>query len=85
MKRLIRTLAYFSKKDESFVDEYELNGISLLKLKKIFDEAGDSEMLYCYQVTRDKIAFFEEFLNVKLDLSKYDYFLECCEGDVIAK
>lgn len=71
-----RTIAYYKKGTEDFESEY-LVELSVAEISKIWEaEEGDAEYLNIYPVEEAQKAAVEKLLGEKLDLNKYDYYLE---------
>lgn len=74
-----RWLRWFEKDGEKFIGELELKNLDFSELKRVFNPSLDDPfMYYCYAInTLEKIQFIQGLINVKLDLLKYEYFVEC--------
>jgi hypothetical protein len=71
-----RTIAYYLKGTEDFVSEY-LVELEVAEISKIWEtEEGDPEYLNIYPVEEAQKAAVEKLLGEKLELNKYDYYLE---------
>lgn len=73
------------KKDgtEDLVRDYELRGVRVAQLQKLFDAgADDPQMALCYPVTEKQRTFIEELIGEPLNLRKYDYFVEAYTDSV---
>lgn len=67
--------------DEFLVGECDLEGISLDKLLKLFDQPAEEKMVYCYPLKPKQLDYVQKFSSHKIDLSTYDYFVEGQQAD----
>lgn len=71
-----RTIAYYLKGTEDFVSEY-LVELDVAEISEIWEaEEGDPEYLNIYPVEETQKVAVEKLLGEKLELNKYDYYLE---------
>jgi|688.fasta_scaffold2616920_2 hypothetical protein len=81
MTEVIRHISFYERIGDKFVGEIILNNSTLEDLKSLItiDKFKDDYLLYnCYLLDKtmlDKIASFEN-QTFKLDLVKYEYYLE---------
>lgn len=78
-RKLERTLSFFSKLDEGLVGEYPLDGVSLDALRSLFGVDAGDPMYEIYPVGPAQMGRLRAMINQPIDLSKYDYFVECSE------
>ncbi len=72
-------LHYFDKITEDYTGEFKLENskINLNSLKKIWNISTLEDLFNSYQIeTTEQSEYFEKILDSKLELDKYDYFLE---------
>jgi len=70
-------IKYFDKKTFEFKGEVALVGVQIRYLKKIFELDNQDLMLISYPVTTKQKKYMQRISGLKIDLKKYDYFLEC--------
>jgi len=75
--RVTRTLAYYSRQDERLVGELPLAGLGLADLQRLFHQPLDDPMYDVYPVGGEQAPTLENALGRRLDLDRYDYFVEC--------
>jgi len=75
--RLARYIDAYARDAEEFAFTHFLAEFSEEAYGRLFDVSGDPRMFGVYQITEDTRAAIEALSSVKLDLSRYDYFLEC--------
>ncbi len=76
-KHVVRVLAKYPKDDDFPVDELELRGVELQELQVLFQEPPDEPMYDCYPVSKTQAKSLQKYVNEKIDLASYDYFVEC--------
>jgi hypothetical protein len=74
-----RWVRWFKRDGEEFVGEAKLEGLSVSQLKQVFTPFPDDPLMYyCYPVEMVKqIDLLSPWLNGKIDLDAYEYFVEC--------
>ncbi|MDO1510415.1 MULTISPECIES: hypothetical protein [Neisseria] len=81
MKKIIRFISKFEKFGEEFIGVLNFkNEPSLEFLQTIFNETGP--MYEEYWITKEIAEIIEPYLDEKLEINKYDYFLSCEENIV---
>lgn len=80
---LLYYIAWYEKSGNQYiVDDYELKGINLNVLQKIFNidpqdpDPINREMAYSYEIREEQAKELVTFVSFKFDFSKYDYYLE---------
>lgn len=74
----VRTLAWYEKDPGNrFIEEAELKGADLESLEQLFDISRDNPMYDCYPVSSTNLAQLQAYVDVIIELDKYDYFIEC--------
>jgi hypothetical protein len=76
---LERTLAFYSKDDDNLVGEYPLAGVPLADLRDLFGLSGDDPMIEVFPVGHRQTEYLGRKVPAPIDLSRYDYFVECHE------
>ena len=72
-----RNIVFYDKKTDKYLGEIPIN-IELEKLKQIFKPKKKDPLLYDpYKIGTKQKTALEKFGSVNLDLSAFDYFLEC--------
>lgn len=79
--KLVRYIAGYSKQLEILTEVIYLEDFSLESVAPYFDVDGDPQMYLCYAITGDLEPIFKNLFGVELDLSTFDYFLECGTTD----
>lgn len=70
-------IKFFNKQTFEFKGEVELVDVQTKYLKKIFELGNKDRMLESYKITSKQSKYMERLSGLKIDLKKYDYFLEC--------
>lgn len=77
MSNIERTIAYYEKKGEKFINEYVID-IDLDTLRELWETYTDDPMYYMiYPVSEAQKERIERILGQQLDFENYDYYLEC--------
>lgn len=77
MLNIERTITYYEKQSDKFIDEYVIE-IDLNMLHDIWLAYEDDPLYYkIYPVGEAQRKEVEKILGKKLEFEKYDYFLEC--------
>lgn len=77
MSNIERSIAYYEKQGEKFIDEYVID-IDLDTLRELWEAYADDPMYYMiYPVSEIQKERIEELLGEKLDFERYEYYLEC--------
>ena len=79
--QLLRTLAYYPKEggDDFLAGEYPLNGIDLAALQALFDVPSEDPMYDCWEVGPEHAKVLQRHVEGRIDLDRYDYFVECSD------
>lgn len=72
-----RVIRYFRKKDCDFVGEFQMEQVELGYLQLIFSTQINNLMLLSYRISERQLPYIERLTGKQLDLSNYDYFMEC--------
>ena len=75
--RMARSVRYFDRENCEFVGQQELIPVNESYLRKLFGLEEGNPMLFSYPITSKQKQFIERFTGLKMDLKKYEYFLEC--------
>lgn len=70
-----RWVFVFRRDNETLADELPLD-VPIAALQALFGVATDNPMLECYPVTERERDQVEAWLGVRLDLERFDYFVE---------
>jgi hypothetical protein len=74
----VRVLRWYEKEPgNELVGEAELLGVSLAELQKLFRVPAADQMYDCYPVDERHIEYLRQCVRSEINLSKYDYFVEC--------
>ncbi len=76
-KNVVRIITKFQKEGDDLLDEVELKGIELNVLQSLFNRPLDDPMYLCYPVSKTQAKSLQKYVNEKIDLASYDYFVEC--------
>lgn len=68
-------IMYFEKLGDAYVGKLALPNIPLDKLQDLFHMPPEDPMYEMFPIQDKEAKFFCEFAQVKIDISKYDYFL----------
>ncbi|MGG6267991.1 DUF7683 domain-containing protein [Leptolyngbya sp. AN03gr2] len=74
---IIRVLRWYEKNGDRLVDEAVLNALDLPELQELFQESADSLMVDSYPVSVAQVTRLQSGLAERIDLSAYDYYVEC--------
>jgi hypothetical protein len=77
MYRVVREMTWFDRKDESHVGTVRLRGATLKALQRLFGAPSDDPMYECYPVCAEHLKDLQRWADLRIDLDKYDYFVEC--------
>ncbi|MBD1846692.1 hypothetical protein H6F89_25420 [Cyanobacteria bacterium FACHB-63] len=66
-----------SKEDDRLLGEAVLGSIRLSDLQMLFQESADNLMVDCYPVSVAQVDRLQREIAEPIDLSAYDYYLEC--------
>ena len=69
-------LTWFEKEGDALVGECSIKGISLSELQQLFKQLSNVPMVYCYPVLPCHVKYLQKFVQHKIDLDVYDYFIE---------
>ena len=76
-KHIIRVLVKYPKKEDFPSNEFELEGVELQELQTLFKEPSNEPMYDCYPVSKVQAESLQKYVDEKIDVESYDYFLEC--------
>ncbi len=76
IKQLVHHIRFFDKKSFDFVGEVEMAEISEKYLRKLFDLKKNDPVLLSYAITHRQKKYMEKLSGLKINLGKYDYFME---------
>ncbi|MBI1922625.1 hypothetical protein HYR99_00090 [Candidatus Poribacteria bacterium] len=76
-KNVVRIITKFQKDGDDLLDEVELKGITLKMLQLLFQRPPEDPMYLCYPVSKTQAKSLQKYVNEKIDLETYDYFVEC--------
>ncbi len=78
IENLERLIVIYEKSSDRLIDEIIIDkNITLGQLKEIFDYGDDEDMLFVYRIANENKDRLERILDIKFDLDKYDYHLDC--------
>jgi hypothetical protein len=74
-------ITWFEKIGDNLLGEIIIGSIHEIELKKVFSFPLDEQMIYVYPIQRSHVDFLQKYIDEeavdhKIDLEKYDYFLE---------
>ncbi len=72
-----RYLTVFSRKNEKYIKEIELDFFNLKEMQNLFQIDQENPMYDCYEVNEKGAAYFKDKYGIDLDLKKYFYYVEC--------
>jgi hypothetical protein len=73
--------AYEREPGEEFVDEWPLERIGLPELQGLFGVSEHDPMYDCFPVTEKQLARLQQAVTHKIDLERFDYFVEAYTGE----
>lgn len=76
IKQLVHHIRFFDKKSFDFVGEVEMIEISEKYLRKLFKLKKNDPVLLSYAITPRQKKYMEKLSGLKINLDKYDYFME---------
>lgn len=77
-QRMAWTIDVFDDATERLLDEYELRGVTVEKLREIFGQPDDEPMVDSFRVSDAQAQALEPYLSKPLKLAPgRSYFLEC--------
>jgi hypothetical protein len=77
-QRLAWTIDVFDEETERLVEEHELKGVTVEKLREIFDQPPDAPMVDSFRVYETQAKELQPYLSAPLQLAAgRSYFLEC--------
>ena len=74
--RVIRIVRWFDRNTDKIVGSAPLRGISLESLQRMFGIDRKDPMYDCSPITESQATQLQAFLDVPLQLDRYDYFVE---------
>lgn len=66
--------------DSSLVSQYNINQLTLAELQSLFCIDESNPMFDCYLVSESQREYIEKDIGIRLDISKFDYFVSCESG-----
>lgn len=78
--KLQREICWYTKnKEEKLVNKENFNQNDLTTLRNLFNISDENDLMYnAYEIkTKEQINYIQKYINHKIDISIYDYFLEC--------
>lgn len=75
--QVIRILRWYQKKGDSLIGEIPLLDINVDDIRKLFSECDQNPLYDSYCVKDQHIDFLQHFIEEKIDLDVFDYFVEC--------
>ena len=69
-------LTWYEKKGDKFIGETVLKEVDLDQLRNLLNIPPNEPIVYVYPVNEIHANFLQEVTDVKIDLDKYDYFIE---------
>ena len=76
MNTIIRRLRGYEKDGDKLIVEIELPPLEISYLQDLFGIPDDNPMFDAYDVYEKQKLELEKHITEKIDLNKYDYFLE---------
>ena len=77
-QRLAWTIDVFDEATERLVEEYQLEGVTVEKLREIFGQPDDEPMVDSFRVSEAQAKALQPYLSKPLQVSPgRSYFLEC--------
>ena len=74
----MRVLRWYEKNPrDRLVGQATLSDVGLPELQRLFDISVDDQMYDCYPVAQKHKEYLEQHVDTEINLSKYDYFIEC--------
>jgi len=70
-------LRVYEKNGEIPIDEICLENVKADDLRILYNVGPHNPMYDCYPVTASQTPYLQDFLQSKIDLESYDYFVEC--------
>lgn len=70
-------LRWYEKSGDQLVGEAVLKALKLPELQMLFQEPADNFMLDSYLVSVAQVEQLQSKIGEPIDLSAYDYYLEC--------
>lgn len=74
---VVRVLRWYEKNGDRLIGEAVLNALKLPELQQLFQESVDNLMVDSYPVSVAQVARLQREIAEPIDLSAYDYYLEC--------
>ena len=79
-KPVQRYLVWYNKDPfDDLVGEIQIGEKFLVELRNLFNLPLDDPMIDCFPVKSEQVDKLEKFVEVKINLDKYDYFIEAYE------
>jgi hypothetical protein len=76
MGKILHKLTWYDKSTEELVGEVRLRGASPKALRKLFDLPPDDAMADCFAVEPRQMNELQRWADLRINLDKYDYFVE---------
>ena len=74
---IVRSVTWYEKKGDSFVGEAPIHHLKTSDLQAIFGVPKDDPMYDCYPIGASHVNTLQKFVDVKIDIHSFDYFVEC--------
>jgi hypothetical protein len=69
-------LSAFEKDGDWMVEQLPLRGVDVDALRQLFHQPSDDPMYYTYPVSSDIADALADYVEGRIDMGKYDYFLD---------
>lgn len=76
-EEVIRIVEWSAKGEEGIVGEERLQTVSLSELQKALHLSEEHPVIGSFRIKPDNKDFFQQFMNHKMDIAKYEYYLYC--------
>lgn len=74
---IIRMLRWYEKNGDRLIGEAALNSLGLPELQRLFQESAENLMVDSYPVSVAQVERLQREISEVIDLSAYDYCVEC--------
>jgi hypothetical protein len=76
-----RYLSVYEKNGDNLINRIELRNIDNNQLRNIIgDQRNDPDFRHSYELDKKKLEGLKQFINIPIDTSKFEYFLETFSG-----
>jgi len=79
------SLCWYQKDGDEFIDQSDLNNLTAQQVTDLFGLKNAQKAHTCWEVTESHKAELKKFTRKKIDLDKYEYYVECFQPDKGAK